>query len=252
MTYTAVTFRFSFTHPWQQDLFIQGLADMGFDSFDDDKAYIPAHLLNEPALRAYSSAHGQTIAAISQCDDANWNEQWETEHGIVALPHGIIIHPDGAFGAGDHATTAMMLDAMADMPDTIQGKNVLDMGCGTGVLGIMAAKLGAAKVTMVDIDERAVKSAAANAELNNVVIETIHGSTPPDAIFDVILANIHRNIIISLMPRFRSSLSPHGRLLLSGFYENDINAILNAAAEEGLTHYLTHSSGEWRMIQLYK
>lgn len=252
MQYTEVTFNFSFSESWQKDIFLQGLADMGYESFAEDKTYIPTHLFNRSAVLEYSAEHNQEVVQIRNCEDENWNAIWEEEHGLVKLPYNIIIRPNGAFGAGDHATTAMMLDSMAEEADNIRNKDVLDMGCGTGVLGIMAAKQGARKVVMVDIDARAVASAADNAELNNVTVTSIQGSTLPDGHFDYILANIHRNILLSLMPSFSAALNSNGQLLLSGFYESDISALYAAAESLGFKHINTRCADEWRMIQLQK
>ncbi len=252
MQYTEVTFRFSFSEPWQQDVFIQGLADMGFESFEGDTAYISTTLFRLPLLQQYVTDNGQEIVSVKQCTDTNWNAAWEAEHGIVQLPYNIVIHPQGAFGAGDHATTSMMLDAIAAEGAEIVGKQVLDMGCGTGVLGIMAAKQGAAYVIAVDIDERAVASTKANAALNNTKIDAIQGAALPAGLFHYILANIHRNILLSLLPSFYTSLHHGGKLMLSGFYENDINTLVDTAEKNGFCHIGTRSTGEWRMITLQK
>ena len=106
MQYIEVLFGFDFQEEYQRDLFVQGLADLGFESFTDDAAYIPANLFDEQALRAYASENSQTIRSISEVPDQNWNATWEAEHPIQELPLGVRITPHCAFGAGYHERCA--------------------------------------------------------------------------------------------------------------------------------------------------
>ena len=245
MQYTKVRFAFNFATEWQRDVFLQGLADIGFESFEGDAAYVPSHLFNEDALRSYAQTDSQTIVGIDACDDTNWNAQWELEHGPVQLPYGIIIQPDGAFGAGDHATTSMLLNAIARERESMHGARVLDMGCGTGVLAIMAAKADAKEVIAIDIDERAVRSTIANATLNNVRLTAMQGDEPPQGMFNYIFANIHRNVITTFMHSFAERLTNGGKLFTSGFFEKDIPLIEECARKHGLTTIETTSDNQW-------
>ena len=260
MLYSQVIFEYDFAEEWQKDLFEQALADIGFDSFDGDTAYIPSHLLDEAALKAVISGYdGVRLLGIQPCVDKNWNETWEAEHPIMELPLGVRIKPRCAFGAGYHETTGMIIDRFADrtqntdrFADRIQ--TVLDNGCGTGVLGIMAARCGAKQVTMVDIDEKSVANALENIELNKLsaVFTVLQGDTPPAGKYDLILSNIHRNILLAQMPLYAAYLAPQGEVWLSGFYEQDCPALLAAAEAVGLKLKDKQQRGEWILLVLYQ
>ena len=125
MQYIEVLFDFDFQEEYQRDLFVQGLADLGFESFTDDAAYLPANLFDEQALRAYASENSQTIRSISEVPDQNWNAAWEAEHPVQELPLGVCITPHCAFGAGYHETTSMMIDAL--LTRDLSRLTVLDM-----------------------------------------------------------------------------------------------------------------------------
>ena len=250
MQYIEVIFDYDFEQDYLLDLFVQGLGDLGFESFTDDVAYIPASLFNEQALRTYADEFGQKIRAISTIADQNWNAAWEAEHPVQELPLGIRITPHCAFGAGYHETTSMMTDAL--LTRNLSGQTVLDMGCGTGVLAIFAAKLGARRVVAVDIDDKSVVNAQENAAANNVTLDIRLGSTPPDEPFDLILANIHRNVLIAQMPDYARILNESGELWLSGFYEADIEPLIHEAAKYGLTLAAKQERGEWRWLAFQK
>ena len=190
-----------------------------------------------------------------QCEDINWNAAWEAEHEIVELPLGVRITPHCAFGAGHHETTSMMIEALLQAQSEglfAHPTTVLDMGCGTGVLGIMAKKCGAAHVVAVDIDDKSVANTLENATANDVELDVRLGSTPPDGKFDLILANIHRNILIQQMPSYAQNLTVNGELWLSGFYTEDIPYLVAAAEDEALYLTRTHTRGEWQMLQFDK
>jgi ribosomal protein L11 methyltransferase len=165
------------------------------------------------------------------------------------------ITPHCAFGAGHHDTTSMMIAALIEAKEQgyfAQERHILDMGCGTGVLGIMAKKCGATNVVAVDIDDKSVANSLENAEANQVEMDVRLGSTPPDGEYDLILANIHRNILIEHMPAYAASLKSDGQLWLSGFYENDIEYLVAAAETVGLKHTETRNTNEWNWIRLVK
>ena len=258
MQYSVVHLNYSFTEDWQQELLEQELGDLGFEVFDGSDAYIQTAVLddNNEAIQALlSEAEGVTLLSIEQCEDINWNAAWEAEHEIIELPLGVRITPHCAFGAGHHETTSMMIEALLQaQADGVfaHPTTVLDMGCGTGVLGIIAKKCGATNVIAVDIDDKSVANAHENAMANHTTLDIRLGSTPPDGPFDLILANIHRNILIQQMPAYARNLTANGQLWLSGFYAEDIPYLVAAAEEEALYLTHTHTRGEWQMLQFDK
>lgn len=242
---------------------------MGFDSFVENEgrleAYIPEHLVTDEIRAMYP---------LEECPDENWNATWEAEHTVEELPMGVKIIPHCAFGAGHHETTGMMSLSLSlskerglfssPKGEVGKGLQVLDMGCGTGVLGIIALRCGAKHVTFVDIDEKSIDNTRENLALNSEAITSdsitspeditdkatlLCQSTVPEGHFDLILANIHRNILIEMMPDFADRLNPGGELWISGFYESDMAAIIECAAQYGLSVLATHAKEEWRMIQ---
>ena len=231
---------------WQTDLMTQELADLGFDSFEQDgstlRAYIPTDLV--PTLD-HSSVHS-FIRSFESCPDTNWNAAWEASREVEELPLGVRITPHCAFGAGHHETTSMMISEL--MSADLRGKRVFDHGTGTGVLGIFAKRLGAEFVLAIDIDENSVSNAQENAQANDVELAVRQSSSVPQEPFDLILANIHRNILLEHMPDYACNLTAGGELWLSGFYEADIPALIQAAANQSLHHIATRQNGDWRML----
>ena len=258
MQYSVVHLIYSFSEEWQQDLFEQDLCDLGFEVFDGGNAYIQTNILNAnraPLDALIVGTEGVEMLGIEECEDINWNATWEAEHEIQELPLGVRITPHCAFGAGHHETTSMMIEALIEAHEQgyfTQERHVLDMGCGTGVLGIMAKKCGATSVVAVDIDDKSVANSIENAQSNNVVIDVQLGSTPPDGAYDLILANIHRNILVEQMPTYAKILNDGGEVWLSGFYENDITHLIEKAESVGLQYVITKKRGEWRWIKLKK
>lgn len=258
MQYSVVHLAYSFSEEWQQDLFEQDLCDIGFEVFDGENAYIQSSVLdtNKAQLNALiADTEGVEMLGIEPCEDINWNATWEAEHEIEELPLGVRITPHCAFGAGHHETTSMMIEALLEAQEQgyfARERHVLDMGCGTGVLGIMAKKCGATNVVAVDIDDKSVANSIENAEANNVVLDVRLGSTPPDGAYDLILANIHRNILVEQMPAYAKILNASGELWLSGFYAEDIAYLEQAAEAVGLKHTETRHTNEWQWIRLKK
>lgn len=256
MQYSVVHLIYSFSEEWQQDLFEQDLCDLGFEVFDGGNAYIQTNILNAnraPLDDLIAGTEGVEMLGIEECEDINWNATWEAEHEIQELPLGVRITPHCAFGAGHHETTSMMIEALIEAQEQgyfAQERHVLDMGCGTGVLGIMAKKCGATSVVAVDIDDKSVTNSVENAKTNDVELEVRLGSTPPDGSFDLILANIHRNILVEQMPMYAKILKEDGELWLSGFYANDIPFLSHAGKTAGLHVTETHSTNEWQWLRL--
>lgn len=253
MKYSVARFSFSFAEPWQEDLFTQSLFDLGFDTLDGSDAYIPTDVLathRTEIEQLIARTSGVTLFSIDECPDENWNATWEAEHPIEELPLGVKIIPHCAFGAGHHETTGMMIDAL--LHTDLTGKNVLDNGCGTGVLGIFAAIRGAAHVVAVDIDDKSVLNTQENATLNGVQIAATLGDTPPEGHYDLIMANIHRNILLAQMPLYARYLNTGGMLWLSGFYATDCPTLIATAEKTGLTHTASRTDGDWCMLEFQR
>ena len=255
MKYSKAHITTSTLAEWQTDLLVQAMAEIGFDSFEQDAssltAYIPTHQADEQALHALLAGYGVALQQLEECPDENWNSTWEQSHPEWHLPLGVTITPHCAFGAGHHETTSMMINAL--MTADLKGKRVLDHGTGTGVLAIFAKRLGAAYVMADDIDDNSLTNARENALQNDEEIDVqpaLSAFTP--ASFHLILANIHRNILLEQMAAYAEALLPEGELWLSGFYEADIRALTDAAAAQGLVLTDTQADGEWRMLRFSK
>ena len=262
MKYNVATIDCTGLEEWQTDILQQELADIGFDSFEQDeqtlRAYIPTDQL--PTISRLEEAiaeNGARLLSFESCPDENWNATWEASHEAEELPLGVRIVPHCAFGAGHHETTAMMIaellhSPLTTNPLTSNPLTVLDMGTGTGVLAIMAAKLGASSVVAVDIDENSVKNAQENAAANGVTIDVRLDANVPQGTYSLIMANIHRNILLAQMADYARTLNIGGELWLSGFYEADCPTLIAAATAQGLQHTATRQNGEWRMLTFAK
>jgi len=255
------------------------VSDLGFDSFMYErqvlKCYIQASLFDGDALHDTLKELSRTMAerldfSVEKMPAVNWNAEWEqngftpivvgdvTVHPVgteAGTPVSIVLDPQMAFGTGHHDTTYMMMQTMVSLSQELQGATVVDLGCGTAVLAILAAKLGAGKVSGIDIDATAARSAEENVRLNGLDFPVFCGDASlleTDA-YDFILANIHRNIIISDMAIYARSLKKGGKLLLSGFYVSDIPDITEAAKGQGLSVCEPQrQSGDWACLQLRK
>lgn len=250
MRYHVLHIKTQFAEEWQKEVFDQTLCDLGVDTIDGNDYYIPSDVWEKQITHLKSeitNTEGAALLSVEACPDENWNAQWEAEHGIQELPMGVKIVPHCAFGAGHHETTGMMIDAL--MAQDLSGKTVLDNGCGTGVLGILAKRRGAKEVIAVDIDDKSVQNTQENAALNQVAIDARLGDTPPEGTYGLILSNIHRNILIAQMPLYAKYLRKGGELWLSGFLSEDCEAIVEAAKREGLEQTHRQSRGEWQMLQ---
>lgn len=246
--YLEFDFKIEPVEPWNEILMAE-LIEQGFDSFTENPdgilAYIQAELLNEEELKnQWLLNHDEVKISYTykEMPNINWNEEWEKNfqpinvedkvliraefHESQGLEEEIIIQPKMSFGTGHHATTYLMIQQMMDMD--FQGKKVLDMGCGTSVLAIYAKKKGASDVLGIDIDEWAVENSRENAERNNTPMRVELGTADNlgQEKFDIILANINRNILISDIPRYVQVLEPGGSLLLSGLCFFDVDDIL--------------------------
>ena len=259
MRYHCLHIKTSFAEEWQKDIFFFSFCELGVDTIDSDDYYIPSDVweANSSIINhQLSMIEEATLLSITPCPDENWNATWEAEHPIQELPLGIRIIPHCAFGAGHHETTSMMIQALISHQSEILNHKpfrVLDHGTGTGVLAIFAKRLGADYVLAIDIDDKSVTNARENAALNDVEIEVQLGSTPPtDKQFDLILANIHLNILLENMPAYANALVEKGELWLSGFYEEDCQALQEAAETNGLQLKNKTFTGNWHMLQFIR
>ena len=267
MLYHVLHINTSFAEEWQKDVFDQQISELGVDTIDGEDYYIPSELWEKQMsnIKSHiSNTEGATLLSVEKCPDENWNAVWEAEHPIQELPLGVKIIPHCAFGAGHHETTSLLINTL--LSTDLTGKNVLDHGTGTGVLAIFAKKQGARQVIAVDIDDKSVENAKENAALNHVAIDVRLGSTVPSletnslpsrfdstkGSFHLILANIHRNILLENMPAYASALVPGGELWLSGFYASDCPALISSAESHSLHHLATLSNGEWHMLRFQK
>ena len=245
------------------EILIAELAEVGFDSFVDTpmgiKAYIPKDSWNEQILQdiyLLSNPEFTISYQITEIEQVNWNEEWEKNfspivvedlctvranfHPVPNTRYDIVITPKMSFGTGHHETTYMMLQQLLLL--SLEGAKVLDMGCGTGILAIMAALRGAHDITAIDIDPWCVENATENVQQNDCSFITIKEgdvSLIAGEQYNLILANINRNILLSDISAYTQALLPQGLLLVSGFYEEDLPAIKEKCQEVGLT-YLSH------------
>ena len=253
MKYNVLHIKTDFAEEWQADVFNQQICELGVDTIDADDYYIPSEIWADKAgeIEALcAGTEGITLVGSDACPDENWNAVWESEHPMQDLPLGVKIIPHCAFGAGHHETTSMIINTL--LLSDLSGKTVLDHGTGTGVLAIFAKRLGAKQVIAVDIDDKSVENAKENAALNGVEIDVRLGDSVPEERYDLILANIHRNILLANMESYAANMRAGGELWLSGFYADDCPVLQEAAENHGLTLTAILSNGEWRMMQLKK
>ena len=262
MNYIEYNFTVSPTEMGAEILMAE-LAEVGFDSFEDTptgiKAYIPKDSWNEHILQdiyLLSNPEFTISYQITEIEQVNWNEEWEKNfspivvedlctvranfHPVPNTRYDIVITPKMSFGTGHHETTYMMLQQL--LPLSLEDTKVLDMGCGTGILAIMAALRGARDITAIDIDPWCVENATENVQQNDCSFITIKEgdvSLIAGEQYNLILANINRNILLSDIPAYTQALLPQGLLLVSGFYEEDLPAIKEKCQKVGLT-YLSH------------
>ena len=252
-----------------REILIAELGNIGYESFTESdlliEAFIPTSDFQKEDLIGLSEQNPSSFQfkfTSEVIPDQNWNEIWEknyfkplliAERCLIRAPFHteypnaefeIIIEPGMAFGTGNHETTNLMISEI--LGEDVKGKTVLDMGCGTGILSILVSKMGANKITSIDIDSWAIKSTKENATNNNITnLEVIQGGAEviPDKKFDFIYANIQRNILLMDLPQYYKALNKNGELIMSGFYETDFDSIKGRALELGL-HFKKISNNE--------
>jgi ribosomal protein L11 methyltransferase len=264
MNYTELT---CFVSPADglSEVLVALLGEAGYEMFEDFesgvRAYIRSSEFNPTIVNQIESGdflNGQSIKCeLKEIAGTNWNEVWESNfqpvlvggkllvraeyHATMAeYPLELIVQPRMAFGTGHHATTYLMLEGL--LKTDLKGKSVLDMGCGTGILAILASKLGASLIKAVDIDPNSVENTIVNCSVNDTTnIEVEEGTMASIAFstYDVLIANINRNIILADLSLYARSLAKGGVLFTSGYYVSDLPMITEAAIHNGLTleHY---------------
>lgn len=259
-----------------RDIVMALLGNIGYEGFWEDeegfKAYLPVEDYDESDLREILTGMGlqEKEYSVQDLADQNWNHSWESHFPAVRvgeqvqiiaafheeLPgfdYTIRITPKMSFGTGHHETTRQMIQAMKGLSFT--DKVVLDMGCGTAVLAILAEMMGASDVTAIDIDEWGYKNAIDNAQENSCsTISVIQGDAEviPAKSFDIILANINRNVLLQDIPVYVSHLNENGFLLMSGFRPEDEPLIVGKAEDEKLSVLRKSRDGEWLAILFQK
>jgi ribosomal protein L11 methyltransferase len=280
MKYIEVNITLGQNDPFR-DLLVDALGNEGpYDSFvetpDGLKAYVQESLFDEAWLKGQI----EEMRTLTGCTytfealpDKNWNEEWEKQHTPVLVEaeggkkvwvrapfhehrddvdYEIEIEPKMSFGTAHHPTTHLMLSYLTELD--IAGRKVLDMGCGTAVLAILAKKCGADYVEAIDIDEWAYNNALENAQRNGVKITVRIGDATllGDRRFDLIIANINRNILLADMAAYASVLQPGGTLLLSGFYESDVPVLQQHAESLGLRLDQQKVRQSWTALKMQK
>ena len=277
MVYIEVTFTLT---PWNetaQDVLTALAGDIGFESFVEEgstlKAYIQKKLYDEEAIQNIISDFPMSDTTITytvqEQEDKDWNEEWEknffqpiiignrcvihsTFHkDIPEMEYDILINPQMSFGTGHHETTNLIVSRLLETE--LKGKSVLDMGCGTSILAILAAKRGASPITAIDIDDWCVSNSADNINLNGIDCITVRlgdadflrNECPT---FDLIIANINRNILTADMDAYAGCMKRGSRIFLSGFYVDDIPAIQESLTLNGLSFVEYYENNRWAMV----
>ncbi len=259
--------------PWA-DLLIAALGEIGFESFEKTDSGFLAYVAHSDydlestrqVLQTYSD-HCAVSFSSKEIEATNWNADWEKNFSPITVgerihvrapfhpasdsEYEIVIEPKMSFGTGHHQTTHLMLEHLLELD--VRDKDVLDMGSGTAVLAIMACMRGARKATAIDIDEWCGENGLENAQRNGVEnIQVIVGTAdqlPTTPEFDVIIANINRNVLLEDLSAYVACLRPGGAVLLSGFYESDLEIISERAQEFGLVYQGRKSRDTWVAVK---
>ena len=257
------------------DILVAELANYEFNGFIEEDENLVAYISEgdctselEADLSALTTKYNLTIKRAI-LEDQNWNAKWESDYepvlvddfcavratfheAISTVEHEIIVTPKMSFGTGHHATTYMMMKQMQGL--NFEGQTVFDYGCGTGVLAILAQKLGAKESDGIDIDSWAYENTVENVEINkctdSITVYCGEIDASPSKQYDVVLANINRNVILNTMDKMAARLKEGGYLLTSGFLEADVDLVLEAAAKHGLKLVRKMEREQWRCLML--
>lgn len=256
-----------------RDIFIAQLGAIGFESFsetpDGFQAYIIKEDFDQAELDAALVWDGvECTYALKEIEQVNWNEEWEKNFDPIEVDgkvyirapfhaeregfeYPMLIEPKMSFGTGHHQTTHMMIQWLLETDTT--GKTVLDMGCGTGILGILAGMRGASHVHGIDIDTWCIENTLENAERNSIEMSAeVGGADALSATYDVICSNINLNVLLADMHSYVKALNSGGTIFFSGFYEENIPALREAAEKAGLKYEGVKSREQWRSLKMTK
>ncbi len=285
MKYKKVTVRLMPNNEIAAALLMDEMGEAGFESFVETEVgfegYIQEELWRdgeqENTMAAVSSEviGSKVVWTVEDAPDEDWNAEWEKtgftpiyvcdgrcvihgpeETGKLGTEMDVIIDPKNAFGSGHHETTRMIVTWL--MNTNMDGMRVMDMGCGTGVLGIVAALRGAAKVDASDIDEWSVDNTRENAQLNGMEEKVTARKGGAETVadkeetYDLFIANIFREILTRDMHLYAAAIKRGGRLVVSGFLKEDVDAIKLAGEKNGLKSEHVESDGDWRMVVMRK
>ena len=276
MNYTQISFRLTPDSEENREILVAVLSDLAFESFDETEdqvlGYIPGESFNFGEMDEITSTLPFSVHSENEMvPDQNWNEVWEKNYFkplliggrcLVRAPFHIeyepaefelVIEPKMAFGTGNHETTTLMAEQILNI--NLTGKTVLDMGCGTGILGMLASLKGAKRITAIDIDHWSFESTVENAHLNNILnlkAKLGDASLLGSENYEVIFANIHKNVIISDLPAYKKVLQSGGQLYLSGFYTHDMRDVKEKAESLGLIETGFHEKNNWVVYSFRK
>jgi ribosomal protein L11 methyltransferase len=276
MQYTKAAFKLQPDNETNREILIAYLSELDFESFDETptevNGFFPVGKVSAGQIKScLEEIPFQVDFSEEEMPDVNWNEEWEKNYfqpllindqvlvrapfhkEYPAAPYEIVIEPNMAFGTGNHETTSMMMEYLSELGP--EGQTVLDMGCGTGLLGIYASMLGAKEITSIDIDTWAFEATVENSrinKINNLEVFVGDASLLGNKTFDIILANIQKNIILQDIEKYVSVLNDEGTLILSGFYRNDLEEIFGKASELMLTKLEIKERNNWIAFALKK
>lgn len=271
MDYNKATINITPFAEWLRDVLTAQLGEIGFNSFveieNGFEAFIPTPNYEEEKLNLVLNTFQEDFTFSVETEtikSKNWNEVWEknyfkplviSDECVIRAPfhtnfpkakYEIVIEPNMAFGTGNHETTSLVIESI--LTNDLSGKTILDMGCGTGILGILASMKGAKHITAIDIDEWSFNGTTENATLNNIQninVKLGDASLLGTEKYDVIFANIHKNVLLNDMQSYYDNLQPNGILIMSGFYTVDIPDIKNKAESIGLKDNGLKSKNNW-------
>jgi ribosomal protein L11 methyltransferase len=255
----------------QQEILIALLGEMGYDGFEQQdellRAYVPEEQFDAVGLEALLEMHGLKYVS-ERMEDRNWNAEWEKSfqpvvvgqfcairaffHApITGVEHELVITPKMSFGTGHHATTFMMIQAMQQLD--FREKKVFDFGTGTGVLAILAEKLGAASVLATDNDDWSIANSGENVAANGCSrVEVLKMDSVPAGPFDIILANINKHVILAQLSTLEQQLNTGGVILLSGLLDSDLEDIENEAVKNNISISVRMTKGSWICLKTEK
>lgn len=256
----------------QSGILVALLEEIGFDGFEEEehllKAFIPEPDFDESGFNLLLERFGLKFTR-GLIETQNWNATWENGFDPVMVDnrvlvragfhetrpgfaYEVVITPKMSFGTGHHATTYLVMEQMDQLD--FGGKEVLDFGTGTGVLAILAEKMGAGRVMAIDHDDWSIENAKENIEANHCArISLMKADSLTDAgNYEIILANINRNVLLDNMQALSKNAAPGAVVLLSGFMETDLDILISAATQVGFTGFQTFARGDWRCIRMYQ